>query len=410
MSTQIITKKRKSTGDVVPAAKKVKTAKSADKPAPAKSALKKAKDAKVVEAKPKSGKAVKAQAPKSTKDDDGAAEATVESVVAAKPKTGKAVKAKAAKSTKKDDGAPEAVVESMVEDAAEGGAELTEDQTAALLAGFSSSEDEASGDEEEGVALEKLPQAPRIKDIQKQIKAATTADPERTPGVIYIGRLPHGFFEHQLRAYLSQFGDILHLRLARNHKTGKSQHYAFVEFASAAVAEIVAKTMDKYLLFSHILQVRTVPREQVKENMWKGSGRRKKPAPRNRLEGSKLRRGMVREDWDKKVEREARLRAEKAEKLKELGYEFEMPVVKAVSEVPAKPKAIEDGAPAGDNDDGAKLFPSNEDAKQPVAEVVETVRVETVQPDADGVTAAKKTTKKRTSSEFKVKKAKKVKT
>ena len=32
--------------------------------------------------------------------------------------------------------------------------------------------------------------------------------------------------------------------------------------------------MDKYLLFGHLLQVRSVPRELVRENMFAGSGRK----------------------------------------------------------------------------------------------------------------------------------------
>lgn len=142
-----------------------------------------------------------------------------------------------------------------------------------------------------------------------------------------------------MRAYLSQFGDILRLRLGRNRKTGKSQHHAFVEFASAAVAEIVVKTMDKYLLFGHLLQVRRVPGDQVKENMFKSAGGRKKPAPRNRLEGGKLKRGATRDVWESRVEQENKRRTEKAEKLRDMGYDFEMPVLKAVADVPLKPKA-----------------------------------------------------------------------
>jgi len=373
MSTQTITKKRKSTGDAATATKKVKTAKSAAKPAPLKSALKKTK---------------------------------VETVVETKAKPGKPVKAKTTKKVKDADAVEETAVETVVPDAEEGGVELTEDQTAALLAGFSSSEDEASGDEEDGVALDKLPQAPRMKEIQKRIKEASADDPERTPGVIYIGRIPHGFFEVQMRAYLSQFGDILHLRLARNRKTGKSQHYGFVEFKSKAVAEIVAKTMDKYLLFGHILQVRTVPQEQVKESMWKGSGKRFKPAPRNRLEGSKLRRGMVREDWDKKIEKEAKRRVDKAEKLKELGYDFEMPALKVVSELPPKSKRIEDATVTEEDAGGVKLLQDKVEAEEIVTEVSRTVQAE-----PNGVTVTeKKITKKRPSGEVKTKKVQKVKT
>ncbi|KAI4749807.1 hypothetical protein E4T45_14832, partial [Aureobasidium sp. EXF-8846] len=130
-----------------------------------------------------------------------------------------------------------------------------DDQTAALLAGFESSDDE-NDPQDDGIALDKLPAVPNMKEVRKQLKDAQQTDDENTPGVIYIGRLPHGFFEAQMREYFSQFGDITHLRMARNKLTGRSKHYAFIEFGSGAVAEIVAKTMDKYLLFGHLLQVR----------------------------------------------------------------------------------------------------------------------------------------------------------
>ena len=362
MSTQSITKKRKSVDDAQMKSKKVKTTKPAEKSAPLKSALKKSKDGAKIE-KRNASKAKPAQ--------------VVEEEVEETVNTRKA--------------SPE------IEDAAEGGAELTADQTAALIAGFSSSEDESSDDEEAGISVKKLSHAPRIKEIQKTIKDATSSDPERSPGVIYIGHVPHGFFEPQMKAYFSQFGEILHLRLARNRKTGKSQHYAFIEFASAAVAEIVAKTMDKYLLFGHILQVRMVPREQVKENMWDKSGKRKKVAPRNKIEGGRLRRGMVREDWQKRVGKEERRRKSKAEKLAELEYDFEMPEVKKVESVPIKPKEIE-------------AAPENVEEVEPV--LVETKVSETVleaPPPEEEKVAAVLAGKKRSSTGGKPKKTKKVK-
>ena len=55
-----------------------------------------------------------------------------------------------------------------------------------------------------------------------------------------------------MKAYFSQFGNVTRLRLSRSLKTGASKHYAFVEFESTEVADIVAKTMDKYLMFGHI--------------------------------------------------------------------------------------------------------------------------------------------------------------
>jgi len=36
--------------------------------------------------------------------------------------------------------------------------------------------------------------------------------------VLYLRRLPHGFYEDQLKVYLSQFGTVTRLRLSRNQK------------------------------------------------------------------------------------------------------------------------------------------------------------------------------------------------
>ena len=55
--------------------------------------------------------------------------------------------------------------------------------------------------------------------------------------VVYIGHVPHGFYEDQMKSYFSQFGEVTRLRLSRSKKTGKSKHFAFVEFKHSARAE-----------------------------------------------------------------------------------------------------------------------------------------------------------------------------
>ena len=67
-------------------------------------------------------------------------------------------------------------------------------------------------------------------------------------------------------------------------QTGASKHYAFIEFAHASVAQIVAETMDNYLLHGHILQCKVVPNEQVHPKLWIGAGRKFRPVPKGRLE------------------------------------------------------------------------------------------------------------------------------
>jgi nucleolar protein 15 len=104
----------------------------------------------------------------------------------------------------------------------------------------------------------------------KDIEASSVED----RGVMYVGHLPNGFFEHEMRAYFSQFGTVTRLRVSRNKRSGKSKGYAFIEFESAEVCEIAAKTMDHYLLFGHILKCKVVPKDKVPERLWKGANRR----------------------------------------------------------------------------------------------------------------------------------------
>ena len=43
--------------------------------------------------------------------------------------------------------------------------------------------------------------------------------------MLYLGRIPHGFYEEEMKAYFSQFGDISRLRLARNKKVRLTSHF-----------------------------------------------------------------------------------------------------------------------------------------------------------------------------------------
>jgi nucleolar protein 15 len=118
--------------------------------------------------------------------------------------------------------------------------------------------------------------------------------------VVYLGRIPHGFHEDQMRAYFSQFGDISRLRLSRNKKvrplhpssygrcqndtqTGQSKHYGFIEFVSGPVAQIVAETMENYLLMGHILTCKVIPNDNVHPELWVGANRKWRVVPTYRL-------------------------------------------------------------------------------------------------------------------------------
>ena len=66
-------------------------------------------------------------------------------------------------------------------------------------------------------------------------------------------------------------------------KTGKSKHYGFIEFLSAPVAQIVAETMDNYLLMGHILTCKVIPKDDVHPELWVGANRKWRVVPTYRL-------------------------------------------------------------------------------------------------------------------------------
>lgn len=148
-----------------------------------------------------------------------------------------------------------------------------------------------------------------------------------------FSRIPHGFYEHQMREYFSQFGTISKLRLARNRRTGASKHFAFIEFESDEVAKIVANTMDNYLMFGHILKCKYAPQESLHPDLWKGANKRFKRVPYTMLEKKALEAPKTAKQWEKKNAKEQKKREQKAEKMKLLGYEMKLPKLKDPGEV-----------------------------------------------------------------------------
>lgn len=264
-----------------------------------------------------------------------------------------------------------------------------DDHTKDLLAGF-----ESDGDE--GLDLgsgfqpgQKIPRLPKAETTAKKLEDVNNGADEG-PGVVYVGRIPHGFYEHEMREYFSQFGDISRLRLSRSQKSGASRHYAFIEFTSAGVAEIVADTMDNYLMFGHILKCKVVAKEQVHESLWKGANKRFKAVPWNNIERRKFEMGLDREQWAGRIEGEKKRRASKNEKTKEIGYEFEAGELKGIDEVPVRDAAqkIENGEKV--EEEKSLVTARGEGGNGPVivSEDVKTKRVKKVKGKVEETTTA----------------------
>lgn len=155
---------------------------------------------------------------------------------------GKKAAATAAPKTKKK-AAP--VPASVIAEEAQ--AENSDDED--FIHGFSSSGSESEGEDDSDVEMEQddlaaverkraldvktLPTTAKDdKTVKRKLEAAKKKkDAQR--GTLYLGRIPHGFYEEQMKEYFSQFGDVTRLRLARNKKVSNNMqmHLYFLLFS-----------------------------------------------------------------------------------------------------------------------------------------------------------------------------------
>ncbi|GAA5914436.1 uncharacterized protein JCM6883_004796 [Sporobolomyces salmoneus] len=201
----------------------------------------------------------------------------------------------------------------------------------AYLEGFESGEEgEDSSDDEEEVDEKNakpfnLEELPKVKgdSVQKKLEAKAERKKNAKTGTIYLGRIPHGFHEAEMKSYFSQFGEVTRLRLSRNKQTGASKHYAFIEFQYASVAAIVQETMDNYLLSGHILVCKIIPDDQIHPKLWVGANRKFRVVPKGRKQNAK-RDAPKTEEKKESIKKRLLTREEKKRKeLAELGIEYD---------------------------------------------------------------------------------------
>ena len=155
------------------------------------------------------------------------------------------------------------------------------------------------------------------------LKRGETVEPPKAGHVIYIGHIPHGFYEDQMKEYFSQFGKVTRIRLSRNKKTGKSKHYAFVEFGNAEVAEIAARAMNGYMMFTQRLDTHIMKEEDLHPELFKGANQKFKVLPRQRLEREKLAQPKTAEQVKKNLDRLQKKDNKRRRKLEEAGIEYD---------------------------------------------------------------------------------------
>jgi nucleolar protein 15 len=101
-----------------------------------------------------------------------------------------------------------------------------------------------------------------------------TSVADKSPSdIIYIGHIPAGFEEKEMRKFFTQFGDVVRLKLVRNKKTLASRGHAFIKFNNVDTAVTVSESMNGYFIGERQLVSHVVPRNKVHEGMLRTGAR-----------------------------------------------------------------------------------------------------------------------------------------
>ena len=76
----------------------------------------------------------------------------------------------------------------------------------------------------------------------KKIEWISKKDKENR-GVLYMGHVPNGFNEDEIKEFFTQFGEVTWYWVARSKRTARSKGYCFVEFKERHVAEAACKAL-----------------------------------------------------------------------------------------------------------------------------------------------------------------------
>ena len=153
--------------------------------------------------------------------------------------------------------------------------------------------DSSSDEEQETKQKPVAKKRKAIQTINKDSTASKTKTKSKTykakpSAVLYLGHLPDDFEEKEIKAFLSQFGDVLHVRLSRSRKSGRARGYGFAEFVNPEVASIVAESMNGYFLLDKRLVCHVMPLDKVHPKLFVGAEKRYKVAGGSRVFSKQL--------------------------------------------------------------------------------------------------------------------------
>lgn len=149
----------------------------------------------------------------------------------------------------------------------------------AKLASLHGPEWDSSDEEDKQVetisAVTKKKGSKRKTALKRKVDTMSSSSEEKSP-VIYLGHIPEGFAETEMFGFFSQFGTLRRVKLSRSKRTGNPRGYAFLEFADADVAAIVAEAMSGYFLMKRRLVCHVVSKDKIHPELFDGMKNRSK--------------------------------------------------------------------------------------------------------------------------------------
>ncbi|XP_031849916.2 MKI67 FHA domain-interacting nucleolar phosphoprotein [Nomia melanderi] len=137
--------------------------------------------------------------------------------------------------------------------------------------------------------LEKSPQSSTKTVSKSQVKSRGSKPTKKVVkrigegkrGVVYLGHIPHGFYEEQMKDFFTQFGKVTKVRVSRSKNTGKSRGYGYIEFLHQDVAKIAAESMNNYLMCGRLLKATYIPPEKQHSRFFIGNSWTKDVYPKS---------------------------------------------------------------------------------------------------------------------------------
>lgn len=88
---------------------------------------------------------------------------------------------------------------------------------------------------------------------------------------IYVGNLPHGVSEDELRVLFAEYGEIESISLIKDRFSGQSKGFGFVDMPNNSEADTVIKALNKSTMQGRTIKVNQVePPKKGRKNARRG--------------------------------------------------------------------------------------------------------------------------------------------